>query len=68
MKHTNIEIKGHKGTFTVIDVEMYNSKKVYLLESDIYGEDAPCIIIDCNKTVLLDNVFNGFDDYEEFFK
>lgn len=66
MKHTNIEIKGHKGAFTVIDVDIINSKKVYLVESDIYGEDAPCIIIDSNNSILLDNVFNGFNDYIEY--
>ena len=37
-------------------------KRVYLLENEIYGDEVPCIIIDGDYNVILDNVYNGFDD------
>ncbi len=61
----NIEIDGHRGTWYVIDSKEYNKEKLFLLEHEEYGDEAPCLIIDSDKNIKLDNVFNGFDDYEE---
>ena len=37
-------------------------KRVYLLESEVWGDEVPCIIIDGDYKVIMDNVYNGFED------
>ena len=66
MEKHNINLKNHRGTFyvisdTVIDIKG-TLKRVYLLENEVYGDEVPCIIIDGDYNVILDNVYNGFDD------
>lgn len=62
MKRDKIKIKGHIGTWYVIDETVENGKKLYLLESEKFGDDAACIIVDENCSVVLDEVYNGFSD------
>ena len=57
----NIKVEGYKGTWYVIDKNHLRDKKIYLLEHETYGEDA-CIIIDEDMNVILDDVYNGFQD------
>ena len=66
MQKNNIKLKGYYGTFyiisdTVMDIKG-TLKRVYLLENEVYGDEVPCIIIEGNYKVILDNVYNGFDD------
>ena len=66
MKKNNIKLKRYYETFyvisdTVIDIKG-TLKRVYLLENEVYGDEVPCIIIDGDYNVILDNVYNGFDD------
>lgn len=61
----NIEIIGYIGTWYVIGEEVFD-KKVYLLESEVWGDEVPCLITDENFNVILDDVYNGFDDYEDY--
>ena len=70
---TNIEmeiyehliIDGYEGTWYVIDKKEYNGEMLYLLESENYGDEAACIIVNKKEKVVLDDVWNGFNDYEE---
>lgn len=66
-KKENITIKGHVGTWYVIDEDIYSGNKYYLLESEIYGEDAAGIITDADFNIILEDVYNGFEDLQEFF-
>ena len=66
MEKHNIKLKGYYGTFyiisdTVMDIKG-TLKRVYLLESEVWGDEVPCIIIDGDYNVIMDNVYNGFDD------
>ena len=66
MKKNNIKLKGYGDTFyiisdTVMDIKG-TLKRVYLLESEVWGDEVPCIIIDGDYNVILNNVYNGFDD------
>ena len=66
MEKHNIKLEGHRGRFyvisdTVMDIKG-TLKRVYLLENEVYGDEVPCIIIDGDYNVILDNVYNGFDD------
>ena len=60
----SITVPGHTDTWSVIATNSYKGKKVFLLENEKYGEDTNCLIVDENINVLVDNVWNGFDDLE----
>jgi len=63
-----ITVKGHTGTWYVIDAIMSEQKLYFLLESEQHGEDANGLIIDSNNNLILEDVYNGFDDLREHFK
>ena len=66
MQKNNIKLKRYYETFyvisdTVMDIKG-TLKRVYLLESEVWGDEVPCIIIGGDYNVIMDNVYNGFDD------
>ena len=66
MEKNNIKLKGYRGTFyvisdTVMDIKG-TLKRVYLLESEFWGDEAPCVITDGDYNIILEDVYNGFDD------
>ena len=66
IKKEGIKVAGHIGTWYVIDETTRKGKNLYLLESEQYGDEAPCVIVDENLALVLEDVYNGFDDYDEF--
>lgn len=68
MKSGNIKIEGHRGTWSVIDSigarVKGEKKRLYLLEHETYGEDAPSLIVDDKLNIIMDDVYNGFDDLD----
>lgn len=58
-------IDGHEGKWYVIDEKEYDGSTLYLLESENYGDEAACIIVNEKEEVVLDDVWNGFSDYDE---
>jgi hypothetical protein len=64
MKQEGIKVIGHKGTWYVIDEAIRFSKPLYLLEHELYGDEAACVIIDEDGILWLENVHNGFDDLD----
>ena len=58
-----ISVEGHMGTWYVIDSEEIEGRKLFLLEHEEYGDEAANIIIDENKNLVMEGVYNGFDDY-----
>ena len=65
MKKDNIKVSGHIGTWYVIDTSKYFGTNLYLLEHEEYGDEVEGVIIDKNNNLILDDVWNGFSDYEE---
>lgn len=61
----NIRVKGHRGTWYVIDSKVVNGRALHLLEHETYGDEAACIIVDDNLDIVMEDVYNGFDDLEE---
>lgn len=61
MKREGIKVKGHVGTWYVID----ERDGLYLLEHETYGDEAACVIIDGEGNLVMEDVWNGFDDYDE---
>lgn len=60
-----IKIRGHIGSWGVIDSSTYNGQEVFLLEHDSYGDEAPSLIVNSNGNIIKDDVWNGFDDLED---
>lgn len=66
-----IKVEGHRGKWYVIDVT--NTVKdgkvqtLLLLEHETYGSDAASVITDSDFNLIMDDVWNGFDDYFEAF-
>ncbi|MEO2202255.1 hypothetical protein ABGV42_00680 [Paenibacillus pabuli] len=61
---SGIAINGHVGTWYVIDRSNYRGVKVFLLESEVYGEDAAHIIVTADGQIVAEDVYNGFLDLE----
>ncbi len=64
----NIEVDGHIGTWYVIDTEVVDSTKYFLVEHEEHGDSAACVIVDGDGKLVLDDVWNGFDDLKEYFE
>ena len=62
-----IIVQSHIGTWYSIDHAVYDDKIYFLLEHQEYGDETSNIIIDLDGNVILDNVFNGFDDLDDYF-
>lgn len=61
-----IKIEGHKGTWYSIDTYNYYGQHFYIMESEIYGDEAPCVAIEAEThKVVLEDIYNGWRDLEE---
>ena len=62
-----IKVEGHRGTWYVIDASDCPILKhtVFLLEHEQFGDEAAGLIVDEDFRVVLDDVWNGFDDLAE---
>ena len=63
-----IRIESHIGTWYSIDHMVYGNNIYFLLEHEEYGDETSNIIIDIEGNVILDNVFNGFADLDDYFE
>lgn len=73
----HIRVDGHRGTWYVIDEGWYQltpdidgqprtiRAHVFLLEHETYGDEAAAVIVNEDGTLLLEDVWNGFDDLED---
>lgn len=57
-----LAVAGHIGTWHVIDEATVEDKAFFLLEHDTYGDEAASIIVDAKGKLVLDEIYNGFDD------
>lgn len=64
-KREGIKVESHRGTWYVIDEKDYDGQTLYLLEHETYGDEAASIIIDDDGNLILEDVWNGWLDYEE---
>lgn len=62
----NIKIEGYYGTWYVIDEAKILGEKLFLIEHEFYGGKIECLIVDENGTLILNDVWNGFDDYYDY--
>ncbi|MCL2549937.1 MAG: hypothetical protein FWE78_03255 [Methanimicrococcus sp.] len=62
LKKDNVKIEGKEGTWREIGGRDISGWSLYLMENDAYGEEEPCIIIDENNNVILEDVWDGMDE------
>ena len=62
----NIKVKDCDGTWYIFDAKIYNDKIYFLCESEQLGDELCHIIIDTESNLILDGVYNGFDDFEDY--
>ena len=65
MGKSNISVKGHIGTWYEIDSAQRGGKTLFLMENEFYGDEAHCVIIDNNNTLIMEDVVDGFEEYDE---
>lgn len=66
MNYDNIKVPGHIGRWHVIDTKRDSKNNMlYLLEHDDFGDTAPSIIVDEKCNIILEDVWNGWDDLHE---
>lgn len=64
VKNDNIRIEGHVGKWYIIGTQEHKGKRLFLLEHQTYGDEAASLIVDQDLNVVLDDVWNGFDDLD----
>lgn len=62
MDKSGIKVQGHRGTFSEVNTVTMFDRKCYLMESDIYGEDAPLIAVYEDNTLCADSLYDGYND------
>lgn len=60
------KIEGYVGLWYSIDSEIIEGEAYYLLESEEFGDDIPCIIVDSDLSVVFEDVYNGLWEYKEY--
>lgn len=60
-----IQLDCYSDSWYVIDTQITNHVLYLLLENEVYGDECSHIIIDHLGNVILDEVWNGFDDLND---
>ena len=67
----NIKMDGHRGTWYSLGARTYfingANVEVHLMEHERYGDEAACVIGTLEGVVYMENVWNGWDDWKEYF-
>ena len=56
------EIEGKDGTWDVVDYLLVEGKNYFLMEHEQYGTNVAYVVLNQNGKVIVDSVYNGFDD------
>jgi len=55
-----ISIKGHIGTWYVIDETFHNGKAIFLLEHEEHGDEVPGIAVDVKCNIVCEDIYDDF--------
>jgi len=64
----HVKIERHIGTWYEINDITINGKSYYLMEHETYGEDAPCVAIREDGSLLLEDIWNGIADIRDYLR
>lgn len=59
---TDYHIEGKEGSWLAFDSIIIDGKEFFLMEHTTYGSDAAWIVLDEDGKLVVDNVYNGFDE------
>lgn len=59
---TDFHIEGKEGSWLAFDSIIIDGKEFFLMEHTTYGSDAEWIVLDEDGKLVVDNVYNGFDE------
>lgn len=59
---TDLHIEGKEGSWLAFDSIIIDGKEFFLMEHTTYGSDAAWIVLDEDGKLVVDNVYNGFDE------
>ncbi len=68
MKKENITLKGHIGTWYLIDEINYRGSKYYILEHEQHGDLTSQKIVDDKLNIIVEDSYNGKLDLIEYFE
>lgn len=73
----HIKVERHRGKWYVIEnmyvspatISNYNGKPywAFLCEHETYGDETACVIINEDGELILDDVWNDWDDLDEYY-
>lgn len=63
METQGLSIPGHIGTWHTIDKCEIDGHFFFLMEHDTFGDETACLVVDQNGRLVIDQVYDGFDDY-----
>lgn len=63
MDTDGLAVKGHIGTWYAIDSVSLSGRDFFLMEHETYGDEAANIVVDSGGKLVLDDVFDGFDEH-----
>ena len=58
----SITVKGHDGTWYVINETVHKGRKVFLLEHEDYGDESFCIAVDENNNIICEEITDDFPE------
>lgn len=58
---TDFHIEGKNGSWLAIDSIIVDGREFFLMEHETYGADAAYVVLDGEGKLIVDNVYNGFD-------
>jgi hypothetical protein len=61
-----IKVKGHIGTWYVIEEVFYGGKQYFLLEHETYGNDALWVAVNTAGDLVMDDISDGAGELIEF--
>ncbi len=62
MNTDGLNVKGHIGTWHTIEQKEIDGHMFFMMEHDTFGDDAANVIVDAKGNLVLDDIYNGFDD------
>lgn len=60
-KTDNLKVEGHRGTWYVVNTTYFKGQKVFLLESEIWGDEAPYVIVNEYNNIVMEDCYELSD-------
>ena len=57
-----ISVKGHIGTWYVVNETVHNGKMVFLLEHEEHGDKVPGIAVDTDCNIMCEDIYDDFPE------